>query len=67
MPRPKDKSGVRTLLGVMTYLGKFCPHLFDVSEPLRDLTKEEAIFKWASLHEETLQRLKKLITESPVL
>ena len=40
MPRPRSKTEVRRLLGMISYLGKFLPQPSDVSEPLRNLTKE---------------------------
>ena len=44
MPRPRSKTEVRRLLGMINYLGKFLPQLSDVSEPLRNLTKEQNQF-----------------------
>ena len=39
--KPRSKTEVRRLLGMINYLGKFLPQLSDVSEPLRNLTKEQ--------------------------
>ena len=41
MLKPRSKTEVRRLLGMINYLGKFLPQLSDVSEPLRNLTKEQ--------------------------
>ena len=38
MPQPQDKAAMRRLLGTITYLSKFCPHLSEAVCPLRDLT-----------------------------
>ena len=41
MPTPKDKEGVRRFLGKINYLSKFCPLLSTVTQPLRNLTKDD--------------------------
>ena len=41
-----DVAGVRRILGTVNYLAKFIPHLSEVSEPLRQLTKKEQPFGW---------------------
>ena len=42
---PTDKSGVQRFLGICQYLSKFCHNLSETVLPLRDLTKENSIFK----------------------
>jgi len=37
MPTPTDKAAVMRLLGMATYLSKFCPQFSDITEPLRTL------------------------------
>ena len=44
MPTPKDKQGVRRFLGTINYLSKFCPLLSTVTQPLRNLTKDDVQF-----------------------
>ena len=67
MSRPRDKAEVRRLLGMINYLGKFLPQLSDISEPLRNLTKETVKFIWSQIHEDAFNKLKKMISEPPVL
>lgn len=67
MPRPRDKAEVRRLLGMVNYLGKFLQQLSDVSEPLRNLTKEGVKFIWSQVHEDTFNKLKRMISQPPVL
>ena len=50
MPRPRSKTEVRRLLGMINYLGKCLLQLPDVSEPLRNLTKEKNQFIWSKVH-----------------
>ena len=50
---------------MINYLGKFLPQLSDISEPLRNLTKEGVKFIWSQAHEDTFNKLKKIISEPP--
>ena len=67
MPRPKDKAETKRLLGMVTYLSKFVPKLSDISQPLRELTKEDTKFIWSTSHEKALLSLKDLISSPPCL
>ena len=64
---PTDKEGVRRILGVMTYLAKFCPQLSTISKPLRDLLRQDSAFIWAPQHDEALTHFKRLATSAPCL
>ena len=70
MKQPTDVAGVRRILGTVNYLVKFLPHLSQVSEPLRQLTKKNQPFDWDKSHDAAFTQIKKLITdytEPPVL
>ena len=67
MPRPKDKAETRRLLGMITYLSKFIPQLSEVTQPLREITKQDHQFLWSSQHEKSLDKVKDLICKSPCL
>lgn len=47
MPKPEEPADVLRLLGMATYLSKFCDHLSDVTAPFRELTKKDAVWQWA--------------------
>ena len=51
----------------MNYLGKFVPQLSNVSEPLRNLTKEGVKFIWSKIHGDAFNKLKEMISQPPVL
>jgi len=40
MPVPQNAEKLRILLGMSTYLAKFCPNLAEITAPLRELTKK---------------------------
>ena len=66
-PTPKSKEDLRRLLGMVTYLGKFYDNLATVTAPLRELTKKNVSWQWCELHQTALERLKLLLSSSPVL
>ena len=67
MPRPSDVSGVRRFLGMIQYLAKFVPNLSELTEPLRKLTQKDAGFDWNEEQEESFQKVKDAIANTPIL
>ena len=67
MPTPKDKQGVRRFLGTMNYLSKFCPLRSTVTQPLRNITKDDVQFLWSAKHQHTFDAVKALATSAPYL
>ena len=67
MPTPSSKEDVKRLLGMANYLQRFAPNLSEVTAPLRDLLKEDNQFLWDAAQERSFQKLKKTISEAPVL
>ena len=67
MKAPNDKKELETLLGMVTYLSKFAPHLSDMTKPLRDLLKDSNDFIWEKQQEDTWQKIKDTLTSKPVL
>ena len=67
MPSPQDKTELRRFMGMINYLGKFVPNLSDITAPLRQLLEKDFMWTWSDKHEECIELLKKLVTESPVL
>ena len=67
LPRPSDVKGVQRLVGMLNYLSKFCDHLSDDCEVLRQLTHKDNIWEWTEVHESAFQRLKDKITNAPLL
>ena len=67
MPSPQDKTELRRFMGMINYLGKFVPNLSDITALLRQLLEKDFMWTWSDKHEECIELLKKLMTESPVL
>ena len=64
---PKDKKGVERLLGVINYVGKFIPNMSAVTHPIRELLRKDVQFNWSWEQSDAFQKVKKLISEAPVL
>ena len=68
-PRPTDVSGVRRFLGLASYYRRFIEGFSKIAEPLRELTRKNAVFQWtsASACEQAMTHLKDQLTNAPVL
>ena len=67
MPAPTNKKELQTVLGMITYLAKFAPQLSEITKPMRDLLGEEIEFIWDAAQEESLNKVKKIITDESML
>lgn len=67
MEPPRDKGELKTFLGMVNYLAKFAPNLSEVTNPLRQLLPRDIEFVWEQPQQEAFQKVKDLITQSPVL
>lgn len=67
MPKPRSKSDVFRLLGLLKYLGKFIPNLSKRTAALRELSRNDVEWSWTEIHERELEDLKQSITTAPVL
>ena len=61
-PNHKGRSGkaTRTLL-------KFCPDLVETAKPIQQLAQKEVPWSWDAIHDDSLMKLKTLVTQAPVL
>ena len=55
-PPPTSTSAVQSFLGMAIYCAKFIPNFSDVTEPLRQLTKKDAPFKWEQQHQQSFTK-----------
>src|SRR6266498_1908839 len=66
-PVPTDVTEVRKFMGLCNYYRKFIKDLSKLSKPLRQLLKKDIKFFWGSKEQEIFEKLKKILTEAPVL
>lgn len=64
---PDNKKDLLTFLGMVTYLSRFLPNLSTISEPLRNLCKENVKWHWSKQQDSAFMKLKEMIKESPCL
>lgn len=67
MSRPTDIRGLQRLLGMVNYLAKFCPHLSESCDVLRQLTHKDVIWEWTDVQENAFAEVKQMIATAPVL
>jgi len=69
MPRPKNKTQVRSFLGAVNYYRKFIPQGAELMAPLSDLTKKQSPNEvvWGADEEMAFLILKKALTKAPIL
>lgn len=66
-PTPTCFSELRSFMGLVQFFDNFIPHFADVSFPLTQLFKKDAVWEWTSVQDTAFQELKRLSTESPCL
>ena len=67
MPEPQNKEDVKRLLGFVQFLSRYLPSLSTVDAPLRELEKADVLFHWDHPQKESFEKIKKLVSEAPVL
>ncbi len=67
MDQPRNRAELETVLGMVNYLSKFAPNLAEITSPLRKLLAKNVLFSWDKPHDEAFQKVKDLITQTPVL
>ena len=67
MPAPVDKKGVQRLLGIVNCIAKFVHYMSTITEPIRQLLKNETQFIWTYEQKAAFERIKEILTKDPVL
>ncbi|GBL98895.1 Retrovirus-related Pol polyprotein from transposon 17.6, partial [Araneus ventricosus] len=66
-PVPTTVKQVQSFLGLTGYFRKFIPAYSKIAKPLSDLIRSDNLFVFEQPQIEAFEKLKKLLTESPVL
>lgn len=61
--RPENVAELRSFLGLITYVGRFIPHLASKTDLLRALLKKETRFQWTSAHQLAFDEIKAAVSE----
>jgi hypothetical protein len=67
LPPPDNAQGLKRVLGMINYLGKYIPNLADVGRPLYDFLKVKSTWTWGPAQQAALQEIKGLLMSSPTL
>ena len=67
MPAPSCPADLVRLLGMVTYLDKFCKDLAGLTRPLRALLKADVAWVWEEPQQASLENLKRALSSLPVL
>ena len=66
-PTPVNLKQLRSFLGLASYYRRFICNFFKVANPLFVLTKKGVAYEWTKQHQDVFERLKDLLTTSPIL
>ena len=64
---PENIAELRSVLGMIKYLGRYVPNMATVIAPMNELLCKNTQFMWSSVQEEAFRNIKQLIFDSPVL
>ena len=67
MEAPKNMSELRGMMGMIQYLGRYVPNLFDKMKSMNELFAKNTQWTWDMEQRECLNDLKRMITTAPVL
>ena len=64
---PASKEEVRSFLGLAGFNSQFIPEYATTSEPLRDLTKKNVVFRWGEAQRQAFHAITNSISETTLL
>ena len=64
---PKNKSEVKSFLGTVNFLRRFCKDLSHIAYPLTRITSEKVPFRWTSEENHAFLTIKEALTSAPIL
>ena len=66
-PVPSDIAGIQRFMGMVNHLGKFIPHLADLSDPLRQLLRKYSVWVWGEPQQKVFEQIKQALVSPTVL
>jgi len=64
---PSNRRELRGILGVVTFLSKFCPEFASWSSTLWELQGKNAAWRWTETHTRALEKIKELLNFQQIL
>ena len=66
-PAPRSTAKVGSFLGMANTCHEYIKDYAQITGPLRELTRKNAIFQWTPSHQKAFNQLKKALTQAPVM
>ena len=66
-PIPRSVKDVRSFLGLASFYRRLVPHFADIAKALTQLTKKDKIWEWHQECQESFDKLKSKLSNTPVL
>ena len=66
-PTPTNLTELKLCIGLLSYYGKFLPHLSTCLAPLYRLLRKDVTWQWTSEQEAAFRKSKELLISSPLL
>ena len=67
LEHPNNVAELRSVLGMVTHLGQYLPHLSTVTKLLNDLLKQDSVWNWGYEQEDAFTKIKTLVASAPTL
>ena len=67
MSSPTSKKQVQSFIGMINYLSKVSLRLSELTEPIREPSKDKVPFNWGPEHQQAFTQMKKEISSAPVI
>ena len=67
MPSPTNKKQVQSFISMINYLSKFSPTLLELTEPIRELSRDKGPFIWGTEHQAAFTKMKQEISSASML
>ena len=64
---PRNIKEIQSFLGKINFLRRFIPNFVEIVKLIIDMLKKDNKVKWTTEYKESLQHIKKVISEAPVL
>ncbi|XP_048485025.1 uncharacterized protein K02A2.6-like [Plutella xylostella] len=66
-PPPTNVTQLKSFMGLVNFYSKFCVNMSDILKPMYDLLKKNSKWKWTSDCDTAFNKIKKVLSSSPVL
>ena len=66
-PKPKDRTDLRSFMGLAQQLGGFHMRLTEVLQPLRPLLSDKRAFVWEAEHQQAFEEARRVLSSVPVM